>query len=157
GDPAVSPGDVAEKNAAMMIGHGVAVVLLDWAANELKRLAGSNVLIGVGPPVDVAGGQFALELRDPARIGPNATFREQGECVGPAPLLDLLQDMRRPGRAHVDHADTAIEASAQHGASMIELPPDVSGGIKRQEQGALPRLPAPSCPSPSCVGRFAGC
>jgi hypothetical protein len=127
GDPAVARGNVAEQNAAMMIGHGVAVVLIDRPAHELERLAGSNVLIGVAPPIDAAGEQFALQLGDPARIGPNAAFRDQGECVGPTPVLDLLPHMRRPGRAHVDHADASIEASSSHSAPMIERPPDISG------------------------------
>ena len=60
GDPAVPSGDVAEKNATMMIGHGVAVVWIDWPANELKGLARSNVFVGVLPPVDAARERLAL-------------------------------------------------------------------------------------------------
>ena len=33
GNPAVPPGDVAEKNATMMIGHGVIVVWIGGPAN----------------------------------------------------------------------------------------------------------------------------
>ena len=102
----MSPGDDAEKNATMMIGHGVAVVLIGWPTNELKCLSRSNVLIGVTAPIDTAGERFALQLCNPARIRPNAAFRNQGECIGPAALLDLFQCMMRSGRTHFDHAET---------------------------------------------------
>src|SRR5882757_8038194 len=103
GDPAVPPGNVAEMYATMVIGHGVAVALIGRPANELECLARSNVLIGVTPPIDAAGGRFALQLRYPARIRPDAAFGEQGECVGPAPLLDLPRYAVRSGRTRFDH------------------------------------------------------
>src|SRR5262245_45213165 len=116
----------------MMIGHGVAVVLIGWPANELECLSRSNVLIGVTAPIDAASERFALQLRDPARIRPNAAFRDQGECVGPAPLLVLFQCMMRSGRTHFDHAETRSRSSL---ANTARQPKTASPGVPRLDAG----------------------
>jgi hypothetical protein len=102
GNPAVSLGNVAEVNAAMVIGHGVVITPIGGLADELKCLARSDVLIGIVAAIDPSG-RFAPELCYPARVGPHAAFREQGQCVGPPlPLPDVLVHAARPDKERVD-------------------------------------------------------
>src|SRR5262249_28450486 len=81
--------NVAEVSAAMVICHST-LVLFGTLANELEGFARSKMLVGIAAAID-AGGRFAPELRDPARVGPHAAFREQGQGVGPALALLMLR------------------------------------------------------------------
>ena len=55
GDPTMSLGDVAKLDAAMAKRHGVIVALIGRFADELDRLAGSNLLIDIAAAIDPSG------------------------------------------------------------------------------------------------------
>src|SRR6266705_1291681 len=47
GNPTMSPGDVAEMNAAMIIRHGAVIARISRPADKLKWLSRSEVFIGI--------------------------------------------------------------------------------------------------------------
>ena len=103
GNPTVSPGNVAEMNISMPIRHGVFVARFSALADELERVARSNMLIRIAAALD-PDGRFALQLCYPARVGLHALLLEQGQRVGPATLLaDLLRRLGvRSNKKRVD-------------------------------------------------------
>ena len=79
-DPTMSLWDVAKVDAVMAIRHGVIGALIGRFADELDRLARSNVLIGIAAAIGPIG-RFAPELRYPTWIRLHAAFCEEGQRV----------------------------------------------------------------------------
>ena len=65
GNPTMSPGDVAEMNAAMIIRHGAVIARISRPADKLKWLSRSEVFIGIMATVNTSGrfaGSSAIQL-----------------------------------------------------------------------------------------------
>ena len=91
GNPAVSPGNVAQMNISMPIRHGVFITRFGALADEHERLARSKVLTRIAAALD-PDGRFASQLSYPARVGAHVLLLEQGQRIGPATLLaDLVR------------------------------------------------------------------
>jgi hypothetical protein len=81
----MSFGNVADVDAAMSKRYGV-FALTDLFANELYRIARSDVLVDIAAAIN-SFRRFAFELGDPGWIRSHTTFCEQGQRVGPLPPL----------------------------------------------------------------------
>src|SRR5262245_39296531 len=88
GNPKMPFGNVTDVDAAMSKRYGM-FTLTDIFANELDRIARSNVLVDIAAAIN-SFRRFAFELSDPGWIRSHTTFCEQGQCVGPLPPLSRL-------------------------------------------------------------------
>ena len=77
GNPAVSPGQVADMNVSMPIRHGMFVARFSALAEEHERLARLELLVGVAAKLH-PGGRFTLELCYPTRVRPYTLLLQQG-------------------------------------------------------------------------------
>ena len=77
GNPAVSPGNIAEMNISMPIRHGMFVARFSALAEEHERLARLEVLEGVAAKLHPSG-RFAFQLCYPTRVRPYTLLLEQG-------------------------------------------------------------------------------
>jgi hypothetical protein len=102
GNPAVSPGQVADMNVSMPIRHGMFVARFSALAKEHERLTRFKVLICIATTLD-PGGRFAFQLCYPTRVRPYTLLLEQGQGAGPPTLLaDLLRLAMRSNKNRVD-------------------------------------------------------
>src|SRR5262245_13652603 len=103
--------------------------LTDIFANELDRIAGSDVLVDITAAIN-SFRRFAFELSDPGWIGSHTIFCEQGQRVGPLPPLSRFWRRSRPvqqermdcrerdqGPGH-ERAGESVKVPAHHRAAL---------------------------------------
>ena len=132
-DPAMSLGDIAEVNAAMVIHYGVIIAPIGMLADKFERLARSHVLVGIAAAIDPRG-RFAPEPGYPTWIRSHAAFREQGQRLRPpVPFPHLLgRRGRRPNKERVGYGQHDKRPRHESANETVEVPeyhrPPLEGG-----------------------------